>query len=820
MNYSLAKIASLTGGSLTGNNSNHLIRYLVTDSRHLGSTEDSLFFALEGKRYDGHDFIPELYGKGYRAFLVRKLPSQLTDLQDADFILVEDTLKALQDLAGWHRKLFQYPVIGITGSNGKTIVKEWLFQLLKNKYLIIRSPKSYNSQVGVPLSVWQMSNAHSLAIFEAGISEAGEMQRLEKIISPTIGIFTNIGQSHQENFESIEQKINEKLHLFRNCKTLIYCRDHHLLHDNILKDSTLLKVHKFSWSFSGEGDLRITQQQKQGATYFKALFGKLNFEFSIPFSNKVSVENAMHCFALMVHLGLSPEAVSEVMTSLSQVEMRLELKKGINDCTLINDSYNSDMGSLEVALDFLNQLNKHRKKTLILSDIFQSGLNESDLYTEVSQLVKKKKITHFIGIGHALLNQKNLFPEGSAFFSGTDEFLNSFKEYSFQNEAILIKGSRDFAFERITALLEQKVHQTVMEINLSALVHNLNHYKAMLKPGIKLAVVVKAFSYGIGSWEIANLMQYHRVDYLAVAFTQEGVSLRKAGITLPIMVMNPDENSAGLMIDHQLEPEIYNFHHLQLFIDELEKRGLSNYPVHLKIDTGMHRLGFMPTEIEELLQWLRNQSFVHLKSVFSHLAASDEPEHDVFTRNQIAAFSGICDRMKSELGVSFIRHILNSGGIERFPDAQFDMVRLGIGLYGVSGLKHNKLMTVATLKSSVSQVKKISAGGTIGYSRMGNPGKESTIAIVPVGYADGLDRRLGNGHGKMLVNGTFFPTIGNICMDMCMLDVTGATVKEGDEVIVFGEDYTISDMAADLNTIPYEVLSSISARVKRIYLQE
>ncbi len=820
MTYSVEKIASLLQGETFGSDTKRTIRYLVTDSRNLVSAENSIFFALKGKRHNGHHFIHEMYEKGFRAFVVSDLPQNPEKFKEAVFIGVEDTLVALQGLAAWHRKLYQYPVIGITGSNGKTIVKEWLFQLLRNNYHIVRSPKSFNSQVGVPLSVWAMGKEHNLAIFEAGISESGEMEKLEAIISPDIGIFTTIGQAHQENFYSLEEKVIEKLKLFRNSATIIYCRDHELVHDCIQKDKHFSGKKLFTWSLTGNADLQISSENGAGATQITTNYQGTEYAFTIPFTNTVSVENAMHCFALMLHLGCDSGMIKDAMAGITQVEMRLELKKGLNDCTLINDSYNSDLGSLELALDFLNQLNQHRKKTVILSDILQSGMDEGELYGEVARLLRNKKVSRLVAIGHAITGQREKFADNSLFFNSTDEFLSTFNEQDFHNEAVLIKGARYFLFENITSRLEQKVHQTVMEIDLNAFVNNLNYYKSRLKPGVRLAVVVKAFSYGIGSWEIANLLQYHRVDYLAVAFTQEGVSLRRAGITLPIIVMNPDENTAGLMIDNNLEPEIYNFTRLSRFMNELEKRGLRDYPVHIEIDTGMHRLGFMPHEMDELAGILKNQSLVQIKSVFSHLAASEDSNHDGFTRQQIGLFSGICDKLKAETGTSFIRHILNSGGIERFPDAQFDMVRLGIGLYGVSGSIGEKLMTVATLKSTVSQLKKIRAGDTVGYSREGKPDRDSVIAIVPVGYADGLDRKLGKGRGKMLLKGKFVPTIGTICMDMCMLDVTGLDVKEGDEVIVFGKDYTISDMARELETIPYEILSSISARVKRIYLQE
>jgi Alr-MurF fusion protein len=821
MIYTVREIATFMEGELKGSEEQRIINHLIIDSRHLVSAEDSLFFALKGKRHDGHDFIESLYERGIRAFVVSRLPDNYKTLSEACIILVQDTLIALQRLAELHRKRFTYPVIGITGSNGKTIVKEWLYQLLRSEYHVVRSPRSFNSQVGVPLSVWQMGEDHNMAVFEAGISEPGEMEKHRTIIQPEIGVFTNIGQAHQESFTSMEQKVLEKLKLFDACKTLIYCRDHKDIHQALAGGKGLFSGNTFTWSLHGDADLliRISSSTK-GATEVTAQHGEQSYRFSIPFSNSMSVENALHCFALMVYIGSSPEHIRKGMASLEQVEMRLELKKGINECTIVNDSYNSDLASLEVALDFLNQLNQHRQRTVVLSDIFQTGLKADRLYKQVFDMLSRKKIHRLIGIGHSLLGQKDQYKGKAEFYSSTEEFISSFSEAAFFQEAILVKGSRDFAFERITALLEQKVHQTVMEINLSALVHNLNHFRSKLSPGVKIAVVVKAFSYGIGSWEIANLLQFHRVDYLAVAFTQEGTALRKAGITLPIMVMNPDDNSWGQMIDHHLEPEIYRFSQLSLVARELEKRGISNYPVHIKLDTGMHRLGFMESDLVLLKKELSGNKQFHVKSVFSHLAASDEPEHDAFTHDQISLFKAMCDQLQTALSNSFIRHILNSGGIERFPEAQFDMVRLGIGLYGVSTQKPDSLMQVASLKSVISQLRELPAGETVGYSRKGNPGRPVRVAVVPVGYADGIDRRLGNGAGRMLVNRQPAKTIGTICMDMCMLDVTDIQAAEGDEVIVFGKEHTISEMADTLNTIPYEILSSISARVKRIYLQE
>lgn len=843
MNYTIADIARIIGTAREispagkGGSSPELkypgisIRHLLTDSRsrQTGNPENILFFALKGERNDGHAYIGELFAKGVRNFVVSEAPPAM----DANFIIVKDTLAALQLLAACHRSRFRFPVIGITGSNGKTIVKEWLHHLLSPDKNIVRSPKSYNSQVGVPLSVWQMNETNELAIFEAGISKAGEMENLEKIIKPSAGIVTNIGGAHDANFKSRVQKAGEKLGLFRNAEVLFYCRDYDEIESSIAVLPSSIK--KISWSKHKEADLKIVSIEKK--TRKTRLEG--NYHSSpeklvteLPFTDDASIENAIHCWLVMLYYGYGNAEVNQRMQSLHPVAMRLEQKEGINQCTIINDSYNSDIASLSIALDFLNQQNQHSKKTLILSDILQSGKEEQRLYSEVADLVNNKGIDRIIGIGKSICLQFTQFevPEKKFFFN-TDSFLEEFGNFVFDNEAILLKGARSFGFERINSLLQKKSHETVLEIHLNALVHNLNFFRSRLNPCVRIMAMVKAFSYGSGSYEIANLLQFHKVDYLAVAYSDEGVELRNAGITLPIMVMNPEVQSFDSLLKYRLEPEIYSFRLLDQVSGFLKKSGIERpFPVHLKIDTGMNRLGFSPGSTDELILRLKNEPGVLIKSVFSHLAASDEGQHDGFTQWQIGQFNEARKKILeafSSPGNPVISHILNSSGALRFPEAQMDMVRLGIGLYGAAPDEEarNVLHNAAVLKTTISQVKKISKGDSIGYNRGAFAEKESVIATVPIGYADGYSRRLGNGRGKMIIKeksgrAVFVPTIGNICMDMCMLDITGVDAEEGDEVIVFGDEYPIAEIARDAGTIPYEILSGISRRVKRVYFQE
>lgn len=818
--YSIYDLARHTNGKLYYGY-DAVIRHLSIDSRKIFSVEDTAFFAITGERHDGHDYIPGLWEKGVRNFVVSSLPENLDNFPGTNFVKVPSALSALQQFAAWHRNQFDYPVIGITGSNGKTIVKEWIHHVLEDQYNIVRSPKSYNSQVGVPLSVWSMSNEYNLAVFEAGISQPHEMYRLENIIRPDIGIFTNIGEAHQENFQDLKQKIDEKLQLFEESEVLIYCKDHEQIHKRIKVSDQLKGKQLVSWSLEGDSDLDI-ENIKRGNTHttIEGEYGAREVKITIPYTDRGSVENAIHVWLLMLHLGIEEELIHRRMADLPAIAMRLEMKKGINHCTLINDSYNSDLGSLDIALNTLNQQNQHRKKTLILSDILQSGREEQELYNEVADRVQRYKVDRLIGIGEAISKNRDCFDLPKNFYTSTEQFMAALSEQNFRNEAILLKGSRKFHFEKISHALEEKMHQTLLEIDLDAMVDNLNYFRSMLDNGTRVMAMVKAFSYGSGTYEIANILQYQRVDYLGVAFADEGVTLREAGITMPIVVMNPEEESFGLMIDYDLEPEIYSFHVLDRFIEMVHNYGGKAYPVHIKLDTGMNRLGFKELEIDALIDQLIDQGHLKVHSVFSHLAASDEPEQDEFTRGQIQLFDKLSNKLIKSLGYPVIRHILNSAGIERFSDSQYDMVRLGIGLYGISPVNPSQLHNISTFKSTVTQVKDVARGGTIGYGRKGKAETEMKIAVVPVGYADGFSRALGNGVGRLYINGYYVPIVGDICMDMCMADITNCEIKEGDEVIIFGEQIPVTELAEKLGTIPYEIFTRISERVKRVYFQE
>ena len=802
------------------------IEELLTDSRKIAHAETSLFFALKGDRHDGHRFIESCAEQGVSNFIVSEFKDEWKNLP-ANFVVVTDTLDALQKLATYHREQFNIPVIGITGSNGKTIVKEWLYQLMRDDKNIVRSPKSYNSQTGVPLSVWQMSEEHNLAIFEAGLSQPGEMERLEKIIQPTTGIFTNIGSAHDENFDNQNLKVIEKLRLFQSCDTLIYCKDYNTIQLEISKvDFLPRKLKYFTWSRKTKADLQIGRINKSSdETEVQGIFQNRFLKIRIPFTDDASIENAIHCWATMHFLGYNSDVIAERMLLLSPVAMRLELKEGINDCSIINDSYSSDIGSLTIALDFLNQQKQHDKRTVILSDILQSGKNEEALYKEVAELLEAKNIDRMIGIGAAITRQRKHFSIPHNFYIDTDDFLRSFSPVDFNDETILLKGARIYGFEKISKVLQQKAHETVMEINLNALVHNLNYFRSRLKPGVKTMAMVKATSYGSGSFEIANILQFHHVDYLAVAYTDEGVELRKAGISLPIMVMNPEMQSFETMISYKLEPEIYNFRLLNQAAEVLQKHSGGEgfiFPVHIKLDTGMHRLGFEEQEMNELLIRIKNTRKLKVQSVFTHLAATDESEHDGFTNQQLEKFERMSKRIQKDFSYPILLHALNSAGIIRFNEAQFDMVRLGIGMYGFASTWHEQrqLQHVATLRTTISQIKNVPAGETIGYNRTAKIHGDTTIATVAIGYADGISRKLSNGKGSMLINGKLAPIIGNVCMDMCMLDITNVPAKEGDEVIVFGADLPVTEMSKSLGTIPYEILTGISQRVKRVYYQE
>jgi len=818
--YTISEISEIIHAKQIGNE-NSDIQYLIIDSRNISSSQNALFFAIRGDRNDGHQFIEELYNKGVKNFVVEQVPENHSKYKSVNFLVVSNVLEALQNLASHHRKQFSYPVIGITGSNGKTIVKEWLYQILHSKVNIVRSPKSFNSQVGVPLSVWLMNSTFNIAVFEAGISLPGEMEKLEKVILPSIGLITNIGESHQENFIDYKHKAKEKLKLFKNSDLIIYCKDHEIIDQLISEDPDLSKKQKFTWSEKSESTIQlISKSKKADHTILELVYKSKQYELSIPFTDNASVEDAIHVIACLFALGYEITDFKSQIESLLPVAMRMELKKGLNECTIINDSYNSDLNSLNIALNYLSQQNQHSKKIVILSDILQSGKSDKALYSEVSGLIKKYNVDQIIGIGTAILSQADVFDIQKSFYSNTNEFLTEFSKKTFSDSAILLKGSRNFSFEKISAILEEKIHLTVLEIDLNALVHNLNYFKSKLNQNTKIMVMVKALSYGIGTHEIASILQYQRVDYLGVAFTDEGVALREAGIKLPIIVMNPEQNSFNLMIEHNLEPEIYSFSVLRNFLKALENIGIPEYPIHIKLDTGMHRLGFMSHEIDLLIEELLKSKNSIIASIFSHLAASDEGYHDSFTLEQIGLFEELSNKITSKLQYPVIRHVLNSAGIERFPECQFEMVRLGIGLYGISSTNQNQLETVSSLKSTVIQIKQVQKDETIGYSRNATALNDMTIAIVPVGYADGLNRKLGNGNGKLFINGYIVPIVGNICMDMCMADITGCIIHEGDVVEVFGKEISVKEIAEILETIPYEIFAGIPSRVKRVYYQE
>ena len=818
--YTIESVASITGGQCYGKE-NLFIKNLSIDSRSLQLPEETLFFALRGDRHDGHFYIKDLYQKGVRAFVVNDFESIDSKLYpDAGFILVTDTLLALQNLAKTHRKNFSYPVFGITGSNGKTIVKEWLYQLLNETYSIVRSPKSYNSQVGVPLSVWNMNKEADLAIFEAGISLKGEMDQLLNIIQPTLGIFTHFGDAHRENFKNDNQKLDEKIKLFSSCDSIVYCADEEMVEES-LRGKYGEQKDLISWARKQKANLQVVSEEiKKNQTFVKAKYKNETKELHFSFIDKASIDNAITCWLCLLNLNVTDEIIKERFLKLEPVAMRLEIKEGIGDCTLINDYYNSDLGSLEIALDLMNQQQKDKSKTLILSDIFQSGYTNLQLYKAISKLLEQKKINRLIGIGEGISSQSKLFKCNASFYRSTEVFLADLNRNQFKKEIILIKGARNFHFERISNALQYKAHQTVLEVNLNAMVHNLNYFRSLLNQATKLVVMVKAFSYGSGSTEIANLLQYHRVDYLAVAIADEGVELRNAGITIPIIVMNPETHSFDTMIEYRLEPEIYNQAICFEFEKALKRNGVKNYPIHIKLDTGMHRLGFVKQDIDNLLSIIVGNDHFFISSVFSHLAGADEQQHDDFTARQISLFTNWSDRILSNFPYHINRHILNSAGIERFPQAQFDMVRLGIGLYGVSAAFQEKLMNVSSLKTTISQIKEVTKENTVGYGRKGQLQANTRIGIIPIGYADGFNRKLSNGLGKVLVNGQFAPVVGNICMDMSMIDLTTIDAKEGDSVLIFGDDYPVNKLAEQLDTIPYEILTTISRRVKRIYFQE
>ena len=832
MQYTIEEIAKITGAQTvtaahTPLESVRKINWLLTDSRSLCFPEETLFFALKTQRNDGHKYIGELYKRGVRNFVVTHA-DEFKQLKGACFLVVANTLTALQQIASAHRQRFDIPVVAITGSNGKTTVKEWLYQLLSPDYNVCRSPRSYNSQVGVPLSLWLIDKHTDIAVIEAGISKSGEMERLNQIVKPTIGVITNVGQAHQENFLSMQIKCTEKMQLFKGCQKAVL----NMSNSTISQCASTMpeNVVRVAWNTAnGAGiddtDIIIRDVVKEGsqATVKFAINNEIS-QFTIPFIDDAAIENSVTCFATCLSLNMPVDVICDRMSRLEPVAMRLEVRDGINGCTIINDTYNSDIHSLSIALDFMSRRpdTKEQRRTLILSDILQSGEEPRSLYSQVAQMAMNRGIEKIIGVGDKITQCADYFPIADKHFFRTTEALISSEVFQeLKNEFILLKGARQFRFDKLSDLLTLKVHQTILEINLNAMVDNLNYYRQFMKPETKMVCMVKASAYGIGSIEASKTLQDHGVDYLAVAVADEGAELRNAGITANIMVMNPEMTSFRMLFDYRLEPEVFNFDILEALIRAAEKEGITNFPVHIKIDTGMHRLGFnAKTDMERLIDRLTRQSALVPCSVFSHFVGSDSDGFDAFSRQQFELFDQASKKLQDAYGHHIIRHICNSAGIEHFPQYHLDMVRLGLGLYGINPRNNEVINNVCTLKTTILQIRDVPEGDSIGYSRKTFVDRPSRVAAIPIGYADGLNRKLGNRHCYCLVNGQKAPYLGNICMDVCMIDVTGIDCKEGDYAVIFGDNLPVTVLSDVLETIPYEVLTGISTRVQRVYIQE
>ncbi|MCA1757575.1 MAG: bifunctional UDP-N-acetylmuramoyl-tripeptide:D-alanyl-D-alanine ligase/alanine racemase [Bacteroidales bacterium] len=821
MRITTADIASITGGKLFGRG-DIMISHLITDSRNISLTgPDTLFIAIRGDRNDGHEYISGLIQRGVRSFLVTEAPAEPDsgDYGESAFIVTDDSVKALQDIALFSRDNYPGGMIAVTGSAGKTIVKEWLAEVISHFSSVDRSPRSYNSQTGVPLSLTRIDKGSRYAVIEAGISRPGEMARLARIIRPETGIFTNIGDAHQENFSSMEEKCREKSLLFRSCRLIVVCAGHELVNRVLLSDKLMEGKNIFRWSISREikGDIYIIpEREDDNGIWCSVLWKRRSYELNIPFRDRASVENAMAVVAASAALGFDPERVAGIVKGLSPVAMRMEKRKGINNCVVIGDYYNSDPGSLTIALDHL-RIQPYDKKSLIVSDLLQSGREPGELAKEIVRQCERAGVSRIICVGEALGSARDHFPAGTMFFTDSRSLVSWFRPHYFRDEAILIKGARIFGFEEVSRLLEQQVHTTRLEINLARVLENLNYYRSLLKPGTRVMAMIKAFAYGAGPGDMADWLNHNGIDFLTVAYTDEGVDLRRAGVNGRIVVMSPDPGSFRVLPEFSLEPELYSLQMIQLFLDEAARNALADYPVHLKLDTGMHRLGVEEKELQMVAELLVNNRNVKLASVFSHLGSADRPDHDHLTLMQAASFQRMTQLLQEKVGYGFLSHLLNSAGIERFPQFQYDMVRIGIGLYTDRDGGDPVTEPVVRFRSEVTQVKRVSATEGIGYGFTDAAQHDRTIAVVPVGYADGLPRMLGEGMGMVAVAGVRVPLTGRICMDMCMIDVTGMEVAPGDEVEIFGNTISLKEMAANCDTIPHEILTGIPPRVKRVF---
>jgi len=808
------EIAEIINGTLHSGIPVEITEYSI-DSRSVVTPEHTLFFALTGNNHNGHDYIRTLYTDGVRAFVISEFREEFNQLTGANFIVVENVLTALQQLAAHHRQHTQAEVIGITGSNGKTVVKEWLYQLLANDHAVYRSPRSYNSQVGVPLSLLGIDPKTEIAIIEAGISQKGEMQHLQQMIQPTIGIFTHLGDAHGENFASREEKLAEKAQLFTSCQWVIGQTGEALEYIKTRVPSTTSFL---LWGEDPKADIHVkTMNIALGHREVQVTFGNKHFILDIPFPDIASYENCMNAVSILLLKQYSPDVITSRVQQLSAIAMRMEIKDGINNCTLVNDYYNSDPSSFQLALNILATQDASKERVVILSDFMDTGKAGDDLYPSIAETLRQANISLFIGIGKHLSEHRHDFSANSRFYEDTEHFLRQEERDNFNNQIILIKGARAFQFEYIAGFLQKQSHSTILEVDLDAMVHNLNHFRSLTDAHI--AVMVKAFSYGSGSREIASLLQYHRVDYLMVAFADEGIELRAAGITIPIAVMNPEREAFDNMIMFNLEPEIYALDILEDFNRALNKHGIKRFPVHIKLNTGMNRSGFDEQDLPQLLEFFQTERSVYIRSMFSHLAGSDETVHDEFTLGQIHLFERMTERIQAQFNYKIWRHILNSAGIERFPQYHFDMVRLGIGLHGISAT-HANLQPVSSFKTYISSIRNVPTDQSIGYGRKSYTTRPSRIAVIPVGYADGLNRHLSNRVGNVFIKGKRVPIIGNICMDTCMIDVTDTNATIGDEVEIFGKHILVTELSEQLGTIPYEILTGISHRVKRVYYKE
>lgn len=822
MHYNIENITALIGARRFGSAPAE-IDWLLTDSRSLAFPEATLFFAIRTKLGDGHRYIPDLYRRGVRNFVVGQVPTDReTAFPDANFLLVVSPLKALQRLAERHREEFDVPVIGVTGSNGKTVVKEWLYQLLSPSMHVTRSPRSYNSQVGVPLSVWLLDEHSQVGIFEAGISQPDEMQALRAIIQPTIGVMTNIGPAHQENFATIEEKCQEKLSLFKDAELLVYCGDDPVISECVAR--SMYTGDQLAWSEADSTRPLFIQhiEKCEDCTHITYSYLGTKGEYRIPFTDEASAANSIHCLAVCLYLHIPAEEIARRMERLEPVAMRLEVIQGVRGCTLINDAYNSDVASLDIALDFMNRRPdlQGKKKMLILSDLLQTGVPADELYAKVAEMVNHRGVDHLIGVGPEISAAHSLFTTKKSFFPSSQALLDSGLLDTIGNEIVLIKGARQFGFEQITAALSFRVHETTLDVNLEAIAENLNFYRSFMRPETKITCMVKASAYGAGAVEIAKTLQDRGVDYLAVAVADEGAELRRAGITSGIIVMNPEMTAFNTLFEYDLEPEVYSFKLMDALIRAAEKEGIQGFPVHIKLDTGMHRLGFNPkTDIPVIIDRLKHQTAIVPRSVFSHFVGSDSPDFDDFSAQQFKLFDEASKTLQAAFPHKILRHICNSAGIERFPERHLDMVRLGLGLYGIDPIDNRRLHNVTSLRTTILEIRDVPAGDSIGYSRRTFVDRDSRVAAIPIGYADGLNRHLGNRHAYCLVNGQKAPYLGNICMDVCMIDVTDIPCQEGDSVEIFGDNLPVTVLSDILDTIPYEVLTSVSERVKRVYFQ-